>query len=488
MNSISATKDHPAAEKNSLNIPDFLLVPVVEAAFLVIKKNEESEIPSALRRISHFDSKAINNSTARTQILQSILNNEAFEKMVEEEFFSRVEVSVAYSQWNPRRAQELIEEAASRDDLSLIASILWIKRPENFSFALGMVVALSSISMMETEQRESERAEKLKITHLQTSLDKEKSKAELLASDVKRLEEELRDERRTRRVKEQRLEVQVANLQKQVDSNDEVTERLKEGKERVNSRLEQEASRAHELEKRLKMAQNEASAKSEKISNLQNQLASALSSDMELSYEDLQKLILAQKNAEEISATILKIMNKTRNILSQSSSTGTQINSGSISQPKEIVKDEPKRTPVLVPPGLTLENSESLKKIFSQKDLIVLIDGYNISLNAFGDLSLELQRERVVSCATNVESRFHPSCVIVFDGQSEGTRGRIQSKVHIVFSPAGVTADDVIIERIRVTPKEFPVLVVTSDRNLAARAKGLGCETISSQSFVNVAK
>ena len=119
---------------------------------------------------------------------------------------------------------------------------------------------------------------------------------------------------------------------------------------------------------------------------------------------------------------------------------------------------------------------------------MILIDGYNVSLNSFGNLSLELQRDRIVACATSVEARFHPSCLVVFDGQSSGTRGRIQSKVHVVFSPSGVTADDVIVERIRVTPRDKPVLVVTSDRNLAARAKGLGCEVISSASFVSVSK
>lgn|GEM_PF-5037075 len=497
MNSSQITKDHPASEQSIIDIPDFLLMPLVEAAFSVIKKNEESQIPTALKRISHFDAKALHNSTARTQIIQSIQNNPGFEEMVSEEFFSRVEVGIAFSQWNSNRIQELVEDAASRNDLPLLASILWIKKPEKYSYALGMIVALSSVSIMETEQRETQRAEQTKITHLQNSFEREKGRADLLKADVDRLESELRDERRTRRVKEQRLEVQAANLQKQIDSNDEVVNRLKESKDRTNSRLEQEASRAQELEKRLKMSQNEATQKSEKINQLQEQLASALSSEVELSYEDLQKLILAQKNAEEISSTILAIMNKTRSILSNKSG-GSQIppsnqnvESVSKAQSPSSLSDRSegsKRIPVVVPPGMSLETDAALRSVFTQKDLVVLIDGYNVSLNSFGDLSLELQRDRVISCATSIESRFHPSCLVVFDGQSSGTRGRIQSKVHVVFSPTGVTADDVIIERIRVTPKEKPVLVVTSDRNLAARAKGLGCETISSASFVSVSK
>ena len=327
----------------------------------------------------------------------------------------------------------------------------------------------------------TQRAEKTKIIHLQTAFDREKSRADLMKSDMERIETELRDERRMRRAREQKQEIQVQSLQKQIDSHGDVTTRLKESKDRTNSRLEQEASRAHELEKRLKMSQNEATLKSEQIKQLQGQLASALSSDMELTYEDLQKLIVSQKNADDISATILSIMNKTRSILSQKTKEEPQ------ALRDEVVPSK-SRTPVAVPPGMSLETNAALKTVFSQQDLVVLIDGYNVSLNSFGNLSLELQRDRVVACASSIETRFHTSCLIVFDGQSAGTRGRIQSKVHVVFSPTGVTADDIIIERIRVTPKDKPILVVTSDRNLAARAKGLGCETISSESFVEVAK
>src|SRR5690606_6867075 len=153
------------------------------------------------------------------------------------------------------------------------------------------------------------------------------------------------------------------------------------------------------------------------INQLQNQLAAALSSDMDLDYEDLQALINAQKEAEHISKTLLKIMNKSRNILSKDQPTQPPVKNQEIKQEKQE-----KRKAVKVPQGLSLESPQAMKEIFSQEDLIVLIDGYNVSLNSFQDLPLELQRERTVSCAANIESRYHPSCVIIFDGQSTTTR------------------------------------------------------------------
>ena len=64
----------------------------------------------------------------------------------------------------------------------------------------------------------------------------------------------------------------------------------------------------------------------------------------------------------------------------------------------------------------------------------------------------------------------------------------MRSKVHVVFSPAGTTADDVIIERISMTPNDRPIVLVTNDQNLKRRAKGLGCQTISTNTFVQFSK
>ncbi|MFN8016404.1 MAG: NYN domain-containing protein [Acidimicrobiia bacterium] len=481
MESSQIIKDHPAADDSAVSIPDFLLIPLVECAFSIIKKSEESDIPNNLRRISHFDSKAINNATARAQIISSLSTSINFRELVEEEFFSRVEVNVAFNQFNIYKAKEIVIEAASRNDLPLLASILWLKRPAHYEYVLGLIVATSEMSVIENQERESQRAEQTKFTHVQNALEREKSRSEILEKEVKQLEEELRSERQSKRVNQQRHEAQVSMLQKQIDSNGENVQRLNDVKDRAAARLEREASRANELEARLKLAQDDAKSKSEKISQLQGQLASALSSDIELNYEDLQSLILAQKTAEEISSTILKIMNKTRTILSNNSAASAPVQ-------KREQEPTPKRKEVMVPSGLSLESEQGLKATLSQENLIVIIDGYNLSLNSFGDLPLEMQRDRTIACAANVESRFNATCVIIFDGESSTTRGRVQSKVHVVYSPLDVTADDVIIERIRVTPMQRPILLVTSDKNLSARAKGLGCQVVGTAAFVDISK
>lgn len=492
MNITDTKKDHPAISKQDVIVPDFLLLPVIEAAFSVIKQQEASQVPTSLRRISNFDAKTLNHSTARAQIISSLNANDDFRDLVDEEFFSRVEAKVALNTWSLNNAAATIEEFASRNDLPLVASMLWLRRPQGYEFGLGVIMAYSSIAISQTDLRESQLAQDSKINNISKSLDIEKERSKMLGGEVTRIEEELRNERKNRRVKEQRFESNIAALEKQIAQSDSIMERVKEDEKRTSERLEREASRARELEVRLKLAQKESEDKGLKIGLLQEQLASALSSEIELNYEDLQNLIKAQTYADDISASLLSIMNKTRAILSKANKQNDTTSAPLVSElptiaqevktPKpEILKD---RASVIIPKGMTIESKNALAEIFKQEKLILLIDGYNVSLNSFSNLSLELQRERTINCAANIESRFSTNCAVIFDGESSSTRASMRSKVHVVFSPADKTADDVIIERIQVTPSDRPIVLVTNDQNLKRRAKGLGCETISTNSFV----
>lgn len=504
MNITDNKNTHPTNTPQAVIVPDFLLIPVIEAAFNVIKKQEASEIPTSLRRISNFDAKTLHHSTARAQIISSLNANDNFRELVDEEFFKRVEATVALNTWSLGSASSIIDDFASRNDLPLIASMLWLRRPLGYEFGLGLILAYSSISISETDQRESQLAQDAKVNNLVKSLEIEKDRAKILSSEVARMEEELRNERKNRRVKEQRFESNIAALEKQVKQSDSIMDRIKDDEKRTSDRLEREASRARELEVRLRLSEQESSDKSQKIAQLQEQLASALSSEIELGYEDLQNLIMAQAHADQISASLLTIMNKTRSILSKSQQSSSNLTTpdvekkimqtpvASVTEVKETettLSDSPReRTSVTVPKGLTIESPQALTEIFKQDKLMLLIDGYNVSLNSFPNLNLELQRERTISCAANIESRFSTNCAVIFDGESNTTRASMRSKVHVVFSPAGKTADDVIIERISITPKDRPILLVTNDQNLKRRAKGLGCETISTNAFVQISK
>ena len=101
---------------------------------------------------------------------------------------------------------------------------------------------------------------------------------------------------------------------------------------------------------------------------------------------------------------------------------------------------------------------------------IVLLDGYNITLNQQPQLSLEEQRRWLVRLSASAAARLRVRPTVVFDGAQGGairsgerpTRG-----VTVVFSAPGVTADDEI--DLAVAATDEPIVVVTDDNGLRDR-------------------
>lgn len=113
------------------------------------------------------------------------------------------------------------------------------------------------------------------------------------------------------------------------------------------------------------------------------------------------------------------------------------------------------------------------------------IDGYNVILSAgIGDgASLE---ERRAELAARVAGSC-PRAWIVFDSKGrEGVsrRGHSFSGVEVAFAPSGLSADDVIADRVRNSRQLEGVVVVTDDRELAGRCRSLGVSILGVRRFV----
>ncbi len=73
----------------------------------------------------------------------------------------------------------------------------------------------------------------------------------------------------------------------------------------------------------------------------------------------------------------------------------------------------------------------------------------------------------------------------MFDGQaSGGSRPPAARDVQVVFSDAGVTADDEVV--MAVVGTDEPVVVITDDRELAARVRVHGADVVDTRSFLGV--
>ncbi len=78
---------------------------------------------------------------------------------------------------------------------------------------------------------------------------------------------------------------------------------------------------------------------------------------------------------------------------------------------------------------------------------------------------------------------------VVFDGADViGAHSASRRLARVVYSTAGVSADDVIRAEVAATPPHRPVIVVTNDQAVRRSVAALGANLISSDAFLALAR
>jgi predicted RNA-binding protein with PIN domain len=120
---------------------------------------------------------------------------------------------------------------------------------------------------------------------------------------------------------------------------------------------------------------------------------------------------------------------------------------------------------------------------------VVLIDGYNVAKLGWPSLELAVQRELLVAAAEDVAKRWGVDITVVFDGATvTGASTPVRRLVRVTFSPAGVSADDVLRAEVAGLDPQRPVVVVTSDQQVVTDVRADGANTIASDQFLAVAR
>jgi predicted RNA-binding protein with PIN domain len=148
--------------------------------------------------------------------------------------------------------------------------------------------------------------------------------------------------------------------------------------------------------------------------------------------------------------------------------------------------DPPRRVPLRLPGGVSAVSDEAARFLL-RSDAVVLVDGYNVAMLAWPERDLCDQRDALVDALENVARRFGTSVTIVFDGATViGSFAGRRRVVRVVYSPEGVTADDVIRDEVARTSPSAPVVVVTNDAEIVRDVKAAGANVISSTTFVGL--
>jgi predicted RNA-binding protein with PIN domain len=118
---------------------------------------------------------------------------------------------------------------------------------------------------------------------------------------------------------------------------------------------------------------------------------------------------------------------------------------------------------------------------------VLFVDGHNLIGRAPGlSLSREAEaREKLLQRIGARRGNKDETVVVVFDGDRPGSAKESRfGAVHVVYAPAGRTADEEILRRLG-SGNPRGATVVTSDRQLAGRALGLGARVESCESFLH---
>ncbi|MEV6706790.1 NYN domain-containing protein [Micromonospora wenchangensis] len=115
----------------------------------------------------------------------------------------------------------------------------------------------------------------------------------------------------------------------------------------------------------------------------------------------------------------------------------------------------------------------------------LVVDGYNVTKRGFGEMSLEQQRKRLITGLGGIAAQTGDEVTVVFDG-AERMHGLPPTPrgVRVLFSRKGETADELIRRLVRAEPPGRPVVVVSSDREVADGVRRHGAYPLGADSLL----
>jgi predicted RNA-binding protein with PIN domain len=115
----------------------------------------------------------------------------------------------------------------------------------------------------------------------------------------------------------------------------------------------------------------------------------------------------------------------------------------------------------------------------------LVVDGYNVTKRGFGEMSLEQQRRRLIAGLGGLAAQTRAEVTVVFDG-AERVLGLPPAPrgVRVLFSRKGETADELIRRLVRAEPSGRPVIVVSSDREVADGVRRHGAYPLVSDALL----
>ena len=148
-----------------------------------------------------------------------------------------------------------------------------------------------------------------------------------------------------------------------------------------------------------------------------------------------------------------------------------------------------RREPLAIPGGLHRDTIAAATHLFSQPGVLVMVDGYNVAMLGWPELTLEQRRSALLVGLDDLVRRLGTRIVVIFDGTSVGaiaSSGTGRRLVRTIFSEHGVTADDEIRRLVSMQSSRQSIVVVTNDKAIINDVRPLGVNPVSSDALLGV--
>lgn len=146
-----------------------------------------------------------------------------------------------------------------------------------------------------------------------------------------------------------------------------------------------------------------------------------------------------------------------------------------------------RRAPVALPGGMFDDSVEAAEHLLRTPGAVLVVDGYNVSMEGWPDLAVAEQRRRLLVGISELALRTTTRVEVVFDGaevDSPPVSASARPLVRVRFSAPGVEADDVVVDLVGSIPAVTPVIAVSSDRRVRDGARRRGANLLHARQLL----
>jgi predicted RNA-binding protein with PIN domain len=156
--------------------------------------------------------------------------------------------------------------------------------------------------------------------------------------------------------------------------------------------------------------------------------------------------------------------------------------------PADVVEEDFAERPAGSGPSARAQSQDDpgrLDQLLGLPKVHLIVDGYNVTKRGYPEISLEQQRSRLISALGGLAAQTRVEVTCVFDG-AEKVHGLPPNPrgVRVLFSRKGESADELVRRLVRAEPPGRPIVVISSDREVADGVRRHGAYPMAADSLL----